>query len=432
MLSDNTTQEIFKEYKELYDSYNNSIKNDTNRLKELQKENKEIIEQMKITKDRAYQSELVKKGKQIKEEFNKIQEEKSTSNELLKEFKFMKGIKNVEGLKKKIQTCEFWADTWAISTLERLINIKLILFSYEAYNSNDLDNVLQCGQLNDKILESKGIFTPKYYVLCEYNGYHYRMIKYDKKEKLQFNEIPNSIKELIVKKCMEGNAGVYNLIPDLVEYKKLNKVEEEQDDDKETMEESQVNSQGLYDPNIVFMFYSKSNDKPLPGKGSGESINKEDVKNFAKLSKIPSWRKKLSNFWQQKFNLDGHDWLSVEHYYQGSKFKNNNNEYYLQFSLDSDSVLSKDPVMAKAAGGKTGKLAGKKIRPPDIKMDEDFFSSGRSVEEMNKAQLAKFTQIDELKETLKETKNARLMHFVRGSPPVEFTNLMKIRDELIK
>ena len=35
--------------------------------------------------------------------------------------------------------------------------------------------------------------------------------------------------------------------------------------------------------------------------------------------------------------------------------------------------------MAKAAGGKTGKLSGKRIRPPDINIDPDFFSSGRSV-----------------------------------------------------
>lgn len=432
LLSDSVTEEIFKEYKSVYDSLNNSIKNDTIKLKELQKENKGIIDQMKITKDRNYQSELVKKGKAIKEEFNKIQEEKSVSNELLKEVKFMKGIKNIDNFKKKIQTCDFWADTWAISTLERLINIKLILFSYQSYESSDLDNVLQCGQLNDSILENKGIFTPKYYILCEYNGYHYRIIKYDKKEKLQFEELSNTIKDLIVNNCMEGSGGVYNLIPDMVEYKKTYTIPDNEDEDKETLEESQINSHSLYDPNIVFQFYSKSNDKPLPGKGSGESINKDDVKIFAKLGKIPNWRKKLSNSWEHKFELDGHNWLSVEHYYQGSKFKNNNNDYYLQFSLDSDSVLSKDPIIAKSAGGKTGKLNGKTIRPPDIQIDDDFFSSERSVKEMNKAQMAKFTQIDELKELLKETKNARLMHYIRGSPPIEFTNLMKIRDELIK
>ena len=430
LLSDNASDNEFNGYKELYDSYNDSIRKDTAKLKQLKKDNDELIEQMKITKDRNYQIELVKKGKEIKAEYAKIQKEKNTSNELLKEFKFMKGIKNLSDFKKKIQTCDFWGDTWSISTLERLLNIKLVLFSHEAFESGDKDGVLQCGQLNDKVLENKGVFKPKYYILADYNGYHYKLIKYDNKNILTFEELTDKIKEMVVLKCMEGTGGVYNLIPKFVEYKKLIQTSPEDNDEKMDMENVESSSYGLYDSGTVFQFYSKSGDKPLPGKGSGEKIEKENIKEFSKLASIPSWRRKLSNFWESEFELDGKKWLSVEHYYQGSKFKNNNNEYYLQFSVDSGSVLSKDSVMAKAAGGKTGKLSGKRIRPPDINIDQDFFSSGRSIVEMKKAQQAKFTQSDELKELLKETKNARLMHYSRGTLPIEFTNLMTIRGEI--
>jgi len=429
ILADNVDSQTYAGYKELYDSYNTSLRGDTDKLKELQNENKDLIQQMKITKDREYQTELVKRGKEIKDEFTRIQKEKAVTNEMLKELKFMKGIKNIDSFKQKLQTCDFWADTWAISTLERVLNIKLILFSHESYIAKDLDNVLQCGQLNDTILESKGIFKPKYYILADYNGWHYKLIKYDNKNVLSFEEIPNKIKELVVLKCMEGSGGVYNLIPKFVEYKKLLQVEQKDNIDQD-MQDMQTSSDNLYDSNTVFQFYSNSGDKPLPGKGSGETIQKEDIKSYSKLSSIPSWRRKLSNFCESEFELDGHKWLSVEHYYQGSKFKNENNEYYLEFSLDSNSVLSKDVVMAKAAGSKTGKLNGKKIRPPDIKIDSDFFISGRNITEMNKAQQAKFTQSPELKELLIETKNARLMHYSRGSPPIEFTYLMKLRNEL--
>ena len=48
------------------------------------------------------------------------------------------------------------------------------------------------------------------------------------------------------------------------------------------------------------------------------------------------------------------------------------------------------------------------------------------------AMKAKFSQNKDLKNMLIATKNAKLVHFSRGSPPVVFYNLMKIRDMLKK
>ena len=184
-----------------------------------------------------------------------------------------------------------------------------------------------------------------------------------------------------------------------------------------------------YDKDIEFYFYSKSDDKPFPGKGTKEKIPESKRADYEELSKIPQWRKKLSNFWLAEFDLDGHKWASVEHYYQGSKFRKQNPEFYVKFSLDSGSELSKDPNMAKSAGGKTGKVAGKQFRDKNIKVDDDFFTTDRVNQEMNDAQYAKFNQNPDLKTMLLATKDAKLMHIVSRNPvPVFFENLVNMRN----
>jgi len=185
---------------------------------------------------------------------------------------------------------------------------------------------------------------------------------------------------------------------------------------------------GLFDPSVVFQFYSKSRDLE-PGKGSGEKIPDDKIPEYEELSKIKNWRKMLSNFYESEFTLDDKRWLSVEHYYQGAKFKKENPEFYEQFSLDSDSDISKDPNLAKSAGGKSGKSKGKLIRPSNIKMDKDFFLDNRSSNEMKRAQREKYKQNEELKRMLLLTKDAKLTHFSRGSPPIVFNETMELRKE---
>jgi len=240
---------------------------------------------------------------------------------------------------------------------------------------------------------------------------------------LDFIEIPLAIKNMIVEKCMERNSGPYYIIPNFREYmQKQNLRMPDQDLTAATPSD-------LYNNEVIFQFYSRSNKGPKPGKGSGEKISPDRIKDFVKLASIPDWRKKLSNFWKSPFELDGKKWQSVEHYYQGSKFKKNNPEVYNEFSLDSASELSKDPLMAKGAGGAKGSYKGKRIIPKGVVIDPDFFK-GRSEKTMEDGMMAKFSQNNDLKQMLLETHNAKLIHYVKGGPPVVFTDLMRVRNRI--
>jgi len=431
-LSLETTESNFNDYKQLYDEYTLSIKRDTAKMNEL-------LEQYKLTKtrfaavapDRNEQKKLAEEGKKIKAQYDRIHQEKKITSELLDDVKIVKGANNLEKFKKKIRTPEFWADEQSLAIMEKVLNIKFILLSVREYKAEDIRNVLNCGPPTDKSVADKGVFTPDFYIIDEYNGSHYRLISYKKKMIFTFDEIPYDIKKMIADKCMEGETG-FNLIPDFKKFKAGTTKEVIKEADYEELSESKL--RGLYEDDIVFVFYSKSNGKPLPGKGSGEKIPADKIIEFTELAAIPEWRKKLANFWIEPFTLDSHKWASVEHYYQGSKFKKTAPDFYLSFSLDSGTELSKDAAMAKEAGGKTGKYLGKLIRPTQVKLDPDFFNSsglkGRSEKEMYAAQYAKFTQSLELKKLLLATNTAKLTHHSRGSPPTVFNELMIIRDKI--
>ena len=431
-LAAEATEEVFQNYKEQYNTTAESIATTTSEMRALMDANAKLKQRLERTTEAKEQQAIILESRRNAAQFKRLKSEVALSKQLLQDFHFMKNVNTLEDFREMLKSCAFWADTWAISTLERILRIKLIILSSERFHAGEMGGVLQCGQLNDRVLEDQGTFEPDFYIMAEHTGMHYKLITYKGEALLTFREIPYDIKIMVTEKCMERNAGPYNLIPQFRTFREeelgLKGVEEDQAVRTPVPPASLISSTHapLYDDAIVFQFYSKSMDKPLPGTGSGETIERADIPKFAELAKeTPQWRKMLSNFWEPPgddrskalFELDGHKWRTLEHYLEGSRFRKENPKYYLNFSLDSDSDLSKSPTLAQTAA-----------KDDKYKQDADFAS--REEKELEDAQYAKYSQNSYLADMLLNTRNAKLVQFRRGKPPVVCNELMRVRHRL--
>lgn len=430
-VSKEAKQANFEMYKERYNMYAKELADTKAQSIKLKKEYEEHKARIVTTIDNNQRQLLTAAANNIYKSYLQLKNEHEYAKQNISDVLFMKDIHNLEDLRKIMKTCTFWGDDWTINTLERILNIKFIVLSSFIYDrgKGDVNNVLQCGGEVDPIIQDRKVFEPEMYVIVDHTGSHYKLITYKNKMVFSFNEIPYDIKRMIVDKCMERAAGIFTYIPQFKDFKiqlKGTPVE------KPTFDElGEAKIMNLYDDNIVFVIHPLASDKKGPGKGVGERIPADLEQRFAQLANIADWRRKLDAFWVQPFSLDNHRWASVEHYYQASKFKNKNPDFYLSFSLDSGTDLSKDPHMARGAGGATGKYKDDLIRPKTVVVDPEFFLK-RATKEMDAANTAKFKQNPELSKALIETKTAKLVQYRRGKEPEVLDDLMILRDKLTK
>ena len=128
----------------------------------------------------------------------------------VEQISWMRGIDTFTKFKNLLLSKTFWAENWAISTIEKELEIKIILLSR-------IDENLQCGEMNKYI---PLVFKPKYYLILEYNGNHYQLVQYREKFNFQFSEIPEKIKLLIKNICLVNKSedSLYYRIPEFKKY----------------------------------------------------------------------------------------------------------------------------------------------------------------------------------------------------------------------
>jgi len=429
-LSLEATSQLFDNYTTHYDMSSKTLMDETKRAKVLQTEYKKYEAKLKTTISALEQQELVSAAKHIAAQHKAAVAVAKAARELYNEFKFMKGVSTLDALQKKILTRDYWADTWAISTLERILGVKIVILSSE-YAKKDENNLLQCGMNMDSVIESHGTFAPEFYILTEYTGAHYRLISYKGSRIFTYAEIPYDIKHLIVTKCMERNSGSFVMIGEFrkLAEMRLGKNTSDQSQNKSLLDEDIVDTidvdvLGAADPNVVFRYYDRAADKPA-GRGAGEKIEpigrKLEFVELAPKGQFPNWRRKLDGTWfhpDTPIELDGRKWNSVQHYVQAGKFQKTNPELYNSFTAESGSDIAGDVHLAQ----KTSKLNTKDIDPT--------YAGQKKTAAMLAATTAKFTQIPHFNGLLRATKNAMIYQYISGAKPVVDTNLIMIRKSI--
>ena len=392
ILATEATAEVYENYRNLYFQFSGETDANERKLKEYGQSLLKLKAQTKKVQDVKEHQLLVEEGKILVKEAEELKQAIRLTRELSKDVAFMKGVDSMDKFQQVLQTSIYWADAWAIATLERVLNIKVLILSEEAYRHKELDAVLLCGESPK---EDVAPFSPQNYIITSFTGNHYQLVTYRQKFIFQFEEIPFSIKILVVNKCLERNAGAYYAIPAFRHFKTQLGIDADEGapisiaakigqipEDFETNAEQQVTEyekQALsLEPEIVFQFHTNSDASKKPGKGTGEQIPENRRTDFTRLASIEHWRRKLDDSWMgisvpdiatenDKSSTapsastqvgvfqtsDQLRWVSVEHYWNAAKFRKNNPDFYSKFSIQGE--FGKSLELARLAGEPFGK-----------------------------------------------------------------------------
>ena len=212
ILSQNITQEHFTNYSTMFNSLSSEITELTKRNNEKLREIKEVVRNYKELSEKTKEEmkkpdtdrniiqsngNLLKNLKQNHKDLKLSRERTVTElkNALanIQEFKFMKNVNNLEDFRKVIKSSNYWADSFAISLLEYIFNIKVIILSKSSYKTRNHQKLILCSDMILAEIEKNNDFKPKYYVIVEFDdeSEHYKLVTYNTKKIFTFYEVPH-------------------------------------------------------------------------------------------------------------------------------------------------------------------------------------------------------------------------------------------------
>jgi hypothetical protein len=192
VVADSVTEDTLNHYLMIYQSLTNDVNEKRKKAEEKKLKYEELSIQYSMLKNKTTQKaeKIKEKAKNTKEEYRiLIQEIRQDSNEeLQEEFKFMENITTIDELKDIMKTPKYYADVFAINILETTYNFKCIILSFEAFNQNNFDNIINIIERNTQ---------SKFYIILSYDGIHYTLVTYKNLGIFTKRNLPKAIKSLI-------------------------------------------------------------------------------------------------------------------------------------------------------------------------------------------------------------------------------------------
>ena len=475
-LAEAVTDETVVYYKTAYDSYRALWQKQSQEIKDLAAKYQQVRTDIaNPLVGRAEQQRMAQEALRIKEEHDALIGEKRVTAQLWKPLTFLKQVRTADDLKRVILSPSYaGGDAWSLCTLERLLHIKCILLSWDAYTAKprDSDHVLQCGHTcpleagaeveakaeakADAKAEAKADAEagadPDFYIVLQVSGGGtvFQLVSYKRKTMFLFSELPYDLRRQMVDRCGEGTAGDMARVTALQTFRQSLSRKKTTDTDTETESTDAVDAVDgtltrtpaddpeLFSDDIVFCYYEKSSTKPLPGRGPGERIRDPTrIRDFSRLANLRDWRRKLSDAWLQPFQLDNRTWMSVVHFMQAQKFRKFP-AFYDAFATqgrETDTALSQQVELARAAGSPSGvRRVGtveERVRPENVEPDLDTYEL-HYARWKREALEAKFEQNPDLLDVLLATYPAVLAVYKKGRPAVPNRTLMELRAKLRK
>lgn len=301
-------QQIFSEFNNLYALLTRTNETIMARLEEISSIiKKEITDADKENLTKEKRTLLEKKRRNDE----KIQDVKQDIEEIVPH---MKKLKTLSDYREYIKTSQFWANEWAIETLEKKLQVKFIIFPKEG------DKIYTVGTLN----------KPNRYILVAFvSGNHYELIQYNQtKIFLSFDALPYSVRCLGVKNKFK--------ISDFINFR----CEIGGEELEEETEDEEIKGGESFEKIIL------AND------GKPHIFKKSQLANYFELRRKHNkgWERILSDDFivAQPLEIDGLKWNSVSHYVMAGNF-HSNSSFYKNFSAESQTLISSNVEIARKA-----------------------------------------------------------------------------------